>query len=746
MDLTDQLNTLVPSYMASPATVKNTAFVRPTSMRGMAGDQALVLVNGKRRHRSALVQEFGPLTNRGSHGIDIAMIPTIALKNVEILRGGASAQYGSDAMAGVINFNLKETPDNASIQATYGQFFEGERSWRVGANLGLALLDNHGFANFSFDTNEAQGHSRGEQDKRASRLISVRGENTGIGNDAIYDDSPLVNSWGRPEKNSTRFMLNSELQLNSNTNIYLFGNYAIAKDRIRLLYRDTEDPAFMGNSRWSDNLNETRKTGFTPFLNGEQEDFSAFLGVKGKAFENTTYDFSGGFGSNTLYQRLKNSLNPDAQLYYGTAQREFNLGSYKHQEQTFNADFSTIIDKETKTHVSYGLEYREELFGQYAGSVSSFSGRGPSGMMGTSRLEAGEYTRSHYSAYVDLEHVFRKSMLIQYSLRYDNFSDFGETTNNKIASLIALTPYLSLRGSFSTNFRAPTLGQSHLSSTITSESMSFLETNQYNNHTQPNIINVPANSHEVVDFGGTPLQEETSTDVSVGLVSKMGDNNHISLDGYSVTINDRIYKNTIKKGPYENNVSFFANALDLRHQGVDFSWTTDLSKNISFADILLNVAYNYNIVDIIDNKFVGGYRVLTAEQVEDMENNYPNHNLVFTANTQIKKFGFMARARYIADHYGQVGTIERKKEREEGYNDSQLSRQINPVVYLDIELSYRPTKEFTFVLGGANILDEYPQRMTAPYANLMDYGMPYSRQTVANYEGGSWYLRMVYDF
>ena len=762
-NLTDQLNTLIPSYMASPAVVKNSAFVRPTSLRGMAGDQTLVLINGKRRHHSALVQQFGPLTNRGSQGIDIAMIPTIALKNVEILRGGASAQYGSDAMAGVINFNLKDAPDDGSIQATYGQFYEGEKSWRVGANLGFSFLENNGFANFSFDTNEADGHSRGEQDKRAFPLISRdirlnrgafghnrRGnkhgeEISGVGSDAIFGDSPLVNSWGRPETTSTRFMLNSGLKLNPNTNIYLFGNYAVSDGRIRLLYRDPRDPAFMGNSRWANNLDEVRRTGFTPILNGKQEDMSAVFGMKGEIFQNTVYDFSTGFGFNTLDQRLKNSLNPDAQLYYGAAQREFNLGGYKQQEQNFNADFSTNLNKETNTNVSYGLEYREELFGQYAGSLASSMGRGPSGMMGISESEAGEYTRSNYSAYIDLEHIFRKSIFLQYSLRYDNFSDFGQTTNNKIAGLINLTPYLSLRASMSTNFKAPTLGQAHLISTVTGESITFLETNYYN-HTKSSTINVPADSLDARGFGGTPLKEENSTDINIGFVAKMGDNSHLSFDGYSVTVNDRIYKKTIDQGTYEDNISFYANALDLKHQGLDVVWTTDLSKNISFANILLNVAYNYNTIDVTDNKFTGGHRVLTSEQVEDMENNYPKHNFVFTANAQTKKWGIMTRARYIGDHYGEAGTLEKRAEREDGYNDFELSQSMSPVVYLDLELSYRPTEKFTFVLGGANILDEYPGKMMKPYANLMDYGMPYSRQTVANYEGGSWYLRMLYNF
>ena len=767
VDLTDQLNTLVPSYMASPAVLKNSAFVRPTTLRGMASDQTLVLVNGKRRHRSALVQEFGPLTNRGSQGVDIAMIPTIALKNVEILRGGASAQYGSDALAGVINLNLKDAPDKGSVQATYGRFYEGENSWRVGANLGLSFLDNHGFANLSFDTNEAEGHSRGEQDRRVSQLTNrnlgkdrralyfpqrqrssrrYRGKSR-VGNDAVFDDAPLVNSWGRPQTTGTRFMLNSELQLNPSTDIYLFGNYAVTDGRIRLLYRDPEDPAFTGDSRLADNLGEIQKTGFTPFLDGQQEDMSLVFGVKGEILEHTIYDFSANFGSNTLDQKLKNSLNPDAQHYYGAAQRDFNLGSYKQQEQNFNADFSTILNKETNTNVSYGLEYREELFGQYEGSLSSSVGDGPSGMTGIS--QESEHTRKNYSAYVDLEHEFKKSISLQYSFRYDNFSDFGDVTNNKVAGLIKLTPNFSMRGSLSTNFRAPTLGQTHLTSTIIGPPN--LEISDYSDD-QIRTINFPADSTEVREFGGTPLKEESSTDVSLGFMSKMG-NHSLFVDGYHVKVKDRIYKKIIDQGVYEDSLSFYANALDLRHRGVDVVWATDLSKHFSLANVFLNMAYNYNTVEVLDNKFVGGQRVLTYEQIEDMENNYPRHNFVFTANARIKKWGIMTRARYIGNHYDQAGVLEKRKRRRKGKrtnnknNDNvKLSQSIDALVYLDLELSYKPTEDFTFVLGGANILDQYPNKAAEPYANLMDYGMPYPRQTVANYEGGSWYLRMVYEF
>jgi hypothetical protein len=161
-DITDNLKSLVPSFTATPATGDGSAFIRPTSLRGMAPDQTLILVNGKRRHRSSLVQFFAPAAGNGAHGVDIGMIPSIALKSVEVLRDGAAAQYGSDAIAGVMNFQLKDASEGGSVVAQFGEFYEGEQSFIVGANAGFAL-GTDGFFNISFETNDNEALSRGIQ-------------------------------------------------------------------------------------------------------------------------------------------------------------------------------------------------------------------------------------------------------------------------------------------------------------------------------------------------------------------------------------------------------------------------------------------------------------------------------------------------------------------------------------------------------------------------------------------------------
>jgi iron complex outermembrane receptor protein len=202
-DITDNLNALVPSYLAAPATGDGSAFVRPTSLRGMASDQTLVLLNGKRRHRSALVQLFASAANNGSHGSDVAMIPSIAINQVEVLRDGASSQYGSDAIAGVINFGLKNADEGGQVQLRYGEHFEGEKSWRLGANGGVSL-GGKGFANLSFETNDNEALSRGIQRPDGQALIDAGV--SGVGADAQYGESPLIQTWGRPETSGTRFL------------------------------------------------------------------------------------------------------------------------------------------------------------------------------------------------------------------------------------------------------------------------------------------------------------------------------------------------------------------------------------------------------------------------------------------------------------------------------------------------------------------------------------------------------------
>jgi len=721
-DITDALNTLIPSYQAAPATGDGSAFVRPTSLRGMASDQTLVLVNGKRRHRSSLVQLFAPAANNGSHGVDVAMIPSLALKNIEVLRDGAAAQYGSDAIAGVMNFQLKDASEGGSLVASYGQHYEGETSWKVGANAGLALGET-GFLNLTIETNDNDALSRGRQRPVAQNLIDAGVD--GVGDDAVFGDAPFVQSWGRPETSATKFVINTGFDINDTMSVYGFGNYAKTDGRFRFFYRDPGN-SDLGEALTAGATNLSRETlaGYTPYLDGAQTDYSLVVGLKGEFANATTYDFSVSTGSNELDYTLNNSLNGDAPLSGTSAVRNFDTGDFKQEETNINLDLGTELND--MMFLAYGLEYREETFTQMAGDSNSSIGGGSSGLAGTRAEDAGEHKRDNYALYVDLEHDVSEQLLLQYALRFEDFSDFGSTINGKLAGRYRISDTLALRAAVSTGFHAPTPGQSNLRTTTTTFD---------NLGNQIDIGLLPADSPEVAALGGQKLKEEEAVNFSFGLTTDLSDSTTLAVDAYHIEVDGRIYRTSI------DSISFYTNALDIEHQGIDvvltsdYEWGSDYNTSVVFA-------YSYGTVSVASNNLINGNQVVSDDLVEDIENNYPEHKFTLSSTTDISEsLSFMARARYIGDHWDERGNID-------GTHSFGQSQEVDAVVYVDLELNYSPNEELTLTAGAANIFDEYPGEIANDpgVANRMSVGLPYPRRSAANYEGGSWYLKTTYRF
>ena len=275
-DLTDNMRAMVPSYNASPATGDGSAFVRPTSLRGTAPDQMLVLINGKRRHRSALVHFFAPAAGNGAHGPDIGMIPGIALKRVEVLRDGAASQYGSDAIAGVINFVMKDAADGGAVQVQAGEHFDGESSLKFSANAGFGIGDT-GFVNASIEVTDNDALSRGLQRPNAQALIDAGVQD--VGTDAPFGDAPLVQSWGRPETEGVRFYLNSGFDISDSSQLYARFSLADTDGRYRFFYR-APDHSSLTQHRADGYVG--LPGGFTPYLDGSQDDASIVLGINGE--------------------------------------------------------------------------------------------------------------------------------------------------------------------------------------------------------------------------------------------------------------------------------------------------------------------------------------------------------------------------------------------------------------------------------------------------------------------------------
>ena len=377
-DLTDNLKALVPSYTATPATGDGSAFVRPTSLRGTAPDQSLVLVDGKRRHRSALVQFFAPAAGNGSHSADVGMIPGIAVKRVEVLRDGASSQYGSDAIAGVINFVMKDASEGGSLQVTYGEHYDSEQSIKVAANIGLALGDV-GFVNASVEYIDNDALSRGIQRQSNVDTLLANGVNPSlIGADSPFGDG-LLQTWGRPETEGYSFFVNSGFDLNGSSELYARFSAADTDGRYRFFYRTFDHSTIT-------TLNALGFSGLPPvtrrFLMAIRKT-QVVVGVKGEFQSGMLYDISYGYGKDQLGYFLNNSINTalGVDANFNIPQMGFDMGGYIQEENNFNVDFSLPVSD--SLNLAFGAEAREEKYTVVAGEPAATAGVGPSGMTAT---------------------------------------------------------------------------------------------------------------------------------------------------------------------------------------------------------------------------------------------------------------------------------------------------------------------------------------------------------------------------
>ncbi|WND02678.1 TonB-dependent receptor [Temperatibacter marinus] len=721
-DMTDNLKALVPSFTASPATGDGSAFVRPTSLRGLAPDQTLVLLGGKRRHRSALLHFFAPAAGNGAHGPDIGMIPGIALKRVEVLRDGAAAQYGADAIAGVINFVPRDNSEGGLVTASYGQFYEGESSIKIAGNVGFPLGDN-GFINLSMEYVDNDALSRGTQRPDAQALEDAGVP--GVGSDSPFGDAPLVQTWGRPETSGFMTFLNSGLELNEDHSLYFMGNYSEKEGRYRFFYRS---PTHSSLAPLRADGFTGLPAGFTPYLDGDQTDFSAIGGIKG-VFGDVDYDFSMAYGYSEMDYFLNNSVNPSLGLSGGQiAQMDFDVGALFQEEMNINLDFSKELND--TLNLAWGAEYRDETYQIASGEPGSFIGAGVSGFKGYHPRDSGEFSRDNWAVYADLEQDVNEDFLMQYALRYENFSDFGSTVNGKIAARYNANETWTLRAAVSTGFHAPTPGQSNVQAVITtfdSISGGLVEEGL-----------VRPDSAAALGAGGAPLTEEKSKNFSFGATG-VYENTTLTIDFYRIEIDDRIYRTINLPGAAPGQtVSFFTNSLDMYSQGIDVvlnssvDWNDDVTTDLTWAA-------NFNKIKITGQKDVNGQQPVSNSTIEDIENNYPSTRMVFTTNTKWgeDKWNLMVRANYYGKHYDERGEIGAA---------TNPSFEIGSTIYVDAELGYQVNEGLKVVLGASNIFDSYVDVIDAPYANRQSVGLPYPRRSAANYEGGSWYLRASFAF
>jgi iron complex outermembrane receptor protein len=589
------LQTLVPSFNQQRNLLGDaSAFVRPPTLRGLPADQILVLINGKRMHRSALVQVAAGALNAGAQGADLSQIPGVALGRLEVLRDGAAAQYGSDAIAGVINLGLRRDT-GFEVTARYGQTYRGDgQDTQLTAFYGTKLGDNGGFFNI---TGEFIDQNIWDRSVERPSIAPLRAQN-------IITDFPTGNRLGGPENRAYRAVFNMELPA-GDTTFYAFGNYGWQRQgndfNLRVPVTVTHAPidgrpgtattsrsvnpvfltrvGFDPNGRplfdangATFNLNDdarfpTFRNGFVPFFEATNEDIGLVGGFKGAEF-GIKYDVSMMYGTNQIRYFMSDTVN--ASLGPATP-TDFYMGKLVQREFNFNADFNTEAEVgfAKPLFIAWGVEVRREAYEVGLGDASSWTvGQfasqqlvqctlagapvacstpgatapanlrittalpGSNGFQGFGPASVVEGGRNNYSAYVDFEATPVDGLDIGVAARYDYFNDFGDTFNGKISARYAFNDAIAVRGAASTGFRAPTPGQQFTQNLTTGF--------PFGSTVPRGVATVRADSPIGQFFLAEPLSPEKSVSFSGGLVLTPGGGFNITVDYYNIKVNDRI--------------------------------------------------------------------------------------------------------------------------------------------------------------------------------------------------------------
>lgn len=697
LDINQLLQYAAPSFNSNRQSGSDGAdHIDPATLRGLGPDQTLVLINGKRYHQSSLINIFGT-RGRGNTGTDLNTIPAAAIDHIEILRDGASAQYGSDAIAGVINIvlknNVNEFTGNVNTGAYQAEYnFDQEsidgRNLQLNGNYGFQLGDK-GFFNVTSDY-----HFRGHTN---------RAEFTGD----FPDNTDVRNQYGDAEVTDFSGWFNMQYPLNDKAHIYAFGGYNT---------RDVEAYAYTRAADEERNVTSIYPNGFDPIIASFVTDKSISTGVRGD-LNGWDVDFNNTFGSNKMHYYGRHTLNASL---LDASPTQFDDGGFSLAQNTTSLDFTRYYeDPLSGINFAFGTEYRVDNYQIFAGEEGSYFNYGglfidgedtiirPGGSQGFPGFQPGDVTdefRTNIGVYGDVEVNFTEDFSVDGALRYEDYSDFGNTLTGKLAARYAISDKFALRGSYSTGFRAPSLAQIYFSSTYTN-----VEVGQI-------IDEVIADNKSVIarELGIPALKEEESTNASFGFTTKPITGLSLTVDGYMVTIKDRIVltdgfgtdDDVIGETLQELNVGyarFFTNAVDTKTMGMDVI----LSYKMYMDDNSLTFTYagNFNKMEID--------AIHTNEKLAGKEDNYfslreqyfllasaPPSKMNISVEYATPKFNANLRANY----FGEINLIN--------YSGNEYTYSAK--ASLDASVGYDVFKNMHATIGVVNILDTYPDP-TDPY-------------------------------
>jgi iron complex outermembrane recepter protein len=685
LDVNQLLQFVAPSFNSNRQTGSDGAdHVDPATLRGLGPDQTLVLINGKRRHQSSLVNIFGS-RGRGNTGTDLNAIPAAAIERIEILRDGASAQYGSDAIAGVINIVLKTSANEFTGNVNYGTYaaryryddrkFDGGNV-NVNGNYGFRV-GKDGFLNLTADYNFRDHTNRANTSP---------------------EDELQRRQYGDPKVSNTSFYVNSEVPLSPKLRLYSFGGLNLRKGDAyawtRFADSDRNVPALYPN-------------GFDPIISSNITDGSLAGGIR---FDlgGWAVDLGNVFGSNRFRYGVNNTLNTSLGAQSPTS---FDAGGFQLQQNVTSLNFTRFYrEKLQGVNLAFGAEYRQEWYQIFAGEEGSYRAYDtskPAGSQGFPGFQPGDAIhagRSNLGVYVDAEADFTKAFMMGAALRFENYSDFGSTLNGKLSSRLKVSPAVTLRGTVSTGFRAPSLAQVHFNSTFTN----------FVNGQAVQALLARNNSPVTQALGIPPLKQETSTNASLGFTSRLGSGLSLTVDGYLVRIQDRV----VLTGQFDDQddiigaelqrlgvekAQFFTNAISTRTIGMDVI----LAHGAPLGPGRLNttLAANFNQLTFDPEKDIQTTPKLAGKKdiYFDLREQYftrasaPPSKINLTLDYALNKWSFVVRA----IRFGEVQLANWD------YDESALDIYA-PKVITDLSLGYRLSPHLNLTVGGSNVFNVYP--------------------------------------
>jgi iron complex outermembrane receptor protein len=720
-DLSDTLAQLLPSFNVQrlPA-ADGQAFVRPATLRGLSADQTLVLVNGKRYHRSAL------LGTRGAQAPDLAGIPSLAIKRIEVLRDGASAQYGSDAIAGVVNIILDDT---AGMEA-YGQFsqyYKGDgNEYKTGARGGIALGTRGAIVvTGEYDKSEATSRTRQRPDAIAFQAA----------NPTLAVPNP-VQRWGQPDEERIRGAVDAHYALADAATVYLFGTAQQGEGVTDFNWRNpagtgsvyNPSSAFPGFS-----FRSIYPVGFTPRFGTTFSDYQADGGLRGDLSDRFSYDLSAAVGRSRIAYTLNESLNASLGPASPTS---FYLGQLEQREFNLNADFVYRLPVGTAqpVNIAFGAERRRETYQVSAGDPASYAvgagaatGLAPNsnGFPGFSPSLAGTFEQTSYAGYLDLEWQPIEMVTLGAAGRYEDFSEFGDTFNYKLSARFEPINGVAARGTYSTGFRAPTPAQLN-----TSQTTQGLDTTTLQIFNQGRLS--PSDPLALA-LGAKPLTPETSETVTAGLTFQSRIGLTGSVDIYQIDVDNRFGQSqtfavpaTFANPQRFTAVSYFTNDFDTRTRGIDA--VLSYAHRAGPGRASLSLAYNYNQTKVRSGATAA---IPNDTQRRIFEERLPKHNGTASLGYDIGAVSLLARARY----YGGWTDVT-------GNATGELFQKFGSIALFDVSASYRFDEHFNLRVGAENVANTYPAEAT----NQAVRGLIYSRNAPYDTDGGQYYVRVGMSF